>query len=41
MAYENGNNIYNYFCEPLKYYSKDNQYLIKLLKYCFHLNHMN
>lgn len=25
MAYENGNNIYNYFCEPLKYYSKDNQ----------------
>ena len=25
MAYENGNNIYNYFYEPLKYYSKDKQ----------------
>ncbi|WP_278972910.1 hypothetical protein [Peptostreptococcus anaerobius] len=32
MSYENGNNMYNYFNEPLKHYSKDNKVFDKALK---------
>lgn len=32
MSYENGNNMYNYFHEPLKHYSNDNQVFDKALK---------
>lgn len=37
MAYELGNNIYNYFYEPLKYYSKDIQIFNKALQILFSL----